>query len=41
MSSNMSYHEQENLLAEGIQYNRDYLEASFRFLKQHFKINEE
>ena len=35
---NMSYREQEKLLAEAIQYKCDYLEASFRFLKQDSKV---
>src|SRR5215468_72000 len=41
MSDNLSYHEQEKLLADAIKYKQQHPEASYRFLQDHFKIHKD
>jgi Tc5 transposase DNA-binding domain len=41
MTRKISYYEEEELLAEAIQYKRDHPEASFRFLERQFKVNKD
>jgi len=40
-SNKISYYDQEELLAEAIQYKIDNPEASFRFLEQQFKVKKD
>ena len=41
MPRKMSYDEEEELLADAIQYKRDHPQASFRFLERQFKVNKD
>jgi hypothetical protein len=39
MSNNLSYHEQEQALADAIRYKQQYPTASYRFLQRHFGVH--
>ena len=41
MSDNISYAEQERMLADALKYKAKHLKASFRYLESQFKVNKD